>query len=889
MQDGFIKYLVENKKISLEVAKTIQAQFSYADYETENKINDIIELLIECELNPNTYLLEYPEILELAKIEDRAELNEILEYIREYVKKNKKKVNPYLLIHLLLASRQILEKSKKEETEMIIALLQKEGLMRIFELKVNRQKEKPEQILYADYTIVSRNIRILKKEKKYKELVYANPLLLINPNAKEVEKLLKEFQEKNNKDDKKEEDEQKEEQERQEQDKQKDVEKERNLDSDIVEDAKDNKDKESANRLKEEKDNKEIKNSEDAKVAGKPNKEEEKPQDVKIAGHSISLQEKRLLELGDEQKVLPILEAFNKYGLTYEILNNNPEILKRTKIHNIPEIIELLYLNSIPFLVIYNCPEILQKGKADEIAQVIEELKTRGISLTILVTCPHILINSTPERIRELILNIEKNNIDKYMLYSAPAILVSGDIDKYIDSMKNLDKDLTNSIDNIVQMLPNNHIAFEEVEQNLEQLQRANETKTMHISEVKNYDDIKGILVIQNINNANEILNTLDNQGIDTDIILKEPKILMKSNKSIVDLTQRVKKDKLGFNILLQDPNIVLKSDAKKIEQIVEVLKKYRPNTARKIIKSCPNLLYLGNIKNMELVFNELTKNNIDLELVDVVPQILLKQEPEEITKVISKLNERGYKKEEIINIPEILVKGKEKYIDRNFETFKRNDINIPLHLVHCISARNNEKNIDTLIEYDLDRYIEKTPEILELKNSRLMQMLEVAQRNNISVFKSVKNKETNEKDVVLNIEYFKLDDEQLSKKYELDMQYIQDLGIKCEKEEKKLRRVKNTKLYDAIYPILEKQAQKGLEYYEMDNVAYLNNGKRISKQKVGRETYLDLETKVTKEGKDVLKTLDVNKMLSDRLTKLTRNNVIKQKGEREGGRNEKN
>ena len=49
----------------------------------------------------------------------------------------------------------------------------------------------------------------------------------------------------------------------------------------------------------------------------------------------------------------------------------------------------------------------------------------------------------------------------------------------------------------------------------------------------------------------------------------------------------------------------------------------------------------------------------------------------------------------QIIDIPEILVLGREKYIDRNVKTFERNNLNIPLHLVYCISARNNEKNID--------------------------------------------------------------------------------------------------------------------------------------------------------------------------------------------------
>lgn len=863
MDQDFLMYLIKTKKLDPKIVGNIEAMFGQgADYETENKINDIIELLEECQLNPNVYLIQYPELLELAKIEDREELKRIIEYILEYKKKKEK--NPYLLIQLMLAAREIIEKQKQQETEQIIALLKREGLMKIFEPKTNKTNAKVHQILHSEYSIVSRNIRILKKEKKYKELVYATPLILINPNEKEVRKLLEQYQNKNSVEDKKEEDKQKQ--------TENDNDEERESQEDYVEDIVE--EKTNNDKKDEDVDNKKQNNT------NKINVVEENKKEVTISGQIITLQEKRLLELGDEEKVLPILEAFNKYGITYEVLNNNPDILKRTKIFNIPAILELLYLNNIHFSVIYDCSEILQKGKADEIAEIIDELKTRGISLTILLTCPSILINSTPERIREMFIKLENNNIDKYLVYSTPTILISGDIDKYIQAMRKIDNDITESIEEIVETLPNNYIVFKELTQSKKDRE--------FLDKKDNEFDAKEILIIDDISNAKEVLNTLNHEGIDIEVVTKEPNILSQQSEEILEISQKIKQEKLGLGIITTEPSILFKTNTNNINNILLCLKKYRPETAKKIVKNFPSIMYLANTKDMELIFKQLEKNNIDLSIVEMVPQILLRKDIEEISKVISNLNGRGYTTKQITDVPEILVRGKEQYINRNFMTFERNNINIPLSVVHCISARNNEKNIDTLIENDLDRYIELTPEILELKNSRLMQLLEISKENNIPVFKNIKNKETGEKNVILNMEYFKSTDEQIMKKYDLNIKYIRVVGQEAEREENKLRRIKNTKLYEAVYPILEKQAVTELREYQVDNVAYLNNGKRVSKQKVIREAYLDLEAKTAKEGKSILKEIDTKKMLTKKLKNLSKTNIKRETIERDTAKRER-
>ena len=269
----------------------------------------------------------------------------------------------------------------------------------------------------------------------------------------------------------------------------------------------------------------------------------------------------------------------------------------------------------------------------------------------------------------------------------------------------------------------------------------------------------------------------------------------------------------------------------------------------------------------------------------------MLREDSDEISKIISNLNQKGYAVEDIIKVPEILVKGKEKYIDRNIKTFERNNLQIPFHLVYCISARNNEKNIDTLIENNLDKYIEMSPEILELKNSRLMQMIEISKQNNINLLKKVKDKQTGERREVLNINYFKLTDEQIQEKYDLDMAYIKRIGEKSEKEEAKLRRIQNLKLYNAVYPILEKQASIELKEYEADSISYVNSNTRVSKQKVIRESYLDLEAKVAKYGKEILKEIDTKKMMTKKLEFLSSYNIKREHEnnmEREMGRSER-
>lgn len=864
MDQGFLKYLIETKRIRRDIVANIEATFGRdADYETENKINDIIELLEECDLDPNIYLAQYPSLLELAKIEDREELKQVLEYVKEYYGKNKKSKNPYLLIHIILAAKQIIENEKKEQTEQIIALLKREGLMRIFEPKTNKSKAKVEQILYSDYGIVSRNIRILKKEKSYKELVYSNPLILIIEDEKELRKVLEEYQEKNKKED---------------EEKQKGKEKEEENFADEEEQEEDS--QEIENEHENDNDNEEQQNHERKLDDNQEPIQEEKT----ISGHTISLQEKRLLELGDEQDVLPVLEAFNKYGVSYEILSANPDILRRSKIYNIPEIIELLYKNGIPYSVIYDCPEILKECKADDIADIIEELKVRNISLTILITCPEILVNSSADKIKETIIELENNNIDKYIVYSMPEIFISNDIEKYIEEVNNIDDDLKKDMEKINDILPNYHIVFEEIDENIEK-NGLDEQQRENIKQLKHNENI---LVVSSIYNASSILDTLEKQGIDTEVVLSQPKILNLSKEKVDKVIDSFRREKLGFGILIKDPMILVKVNDKRIEEIIECIERYNPKGAKKVIKALPSILYKGNSKNIQLVLEQLKENSIDIQIIEKAPQILLRNDYEEIGKVITKLNERGFEKEEICSIPEILVLGKEKYIDRNIEIFKRNEIDIPLHLVHCLPARNNARNIDVLIENNLERYIPKNPEILQMQNARLVQMLQIAKDNNINVLKTVKNKQTNEKEVVLNMAYFKLNDSQINANFDLDMKYIREVGIEANNQEKKQRKIKNTKLYDAIYPILDKHANEELKQYVMDNISYTNNGKRISKQRVIREAYVELESKVAKQGKKVIKEVDVTKLLSRKLNNLTKAKVKETKTERGGGRSEK-
>ena len=672
MDQGFLRYLFESKNLSRQVVANIEASFGDADYETENKINDIIELLEECELNPNIYLLEYPGLLELAKIEDREELEKIIEYVKEYYKKNKKDKNPYLLIHLMLAAREIVKKEKDEETQKIIALLKREGLMKIFETKNNKSKDrvKVEQILHGDYEIIKRNINILKKEKTYKALVYSNPLILINPNEKEVRKLLEEYIKENSKEDEEQDKEKDEDKDKKDEDKEEEIEKEEEHEEDVEDDAD------------------EI----DENV--EEDKNESQEEEENISGHPISQEEKRLLELGEEEKVLPILVCFNKYGINYDILKSNPEILRRHKIHNIPEIIELLYQNNIPFSVIYACPEILEKGKSDEIAQVIEELKTRGISLTIILTCPEILIKAEPERIRQVCIEFEKNNIDKHLIYSMPSVLISGDIENYIKNINGLDKEFKDDMQYVLDGLPDNYIIFPEMEDKV--IKNIDEDSAVRVDMLsdENIHNLSEILIVKNVVSTKQVINTLNDEGIDIDIVNREPKILSQSSDRISSISKVVKGEKLGIAVINREPAVLVKTNIEKFKEILDVLKKYMPEQTKDVLKKLPSIIYRADAKNIEGVLKELQNNEIDFEFVQKTPHILLREDAEEISKIITNLNQKGYTKQQIIDIPEILVLGREKYIDRNVKTFERNNLNIPLHLVYCISARNNEKNI---------------------------------------------------------------------------------------------------------------------------------------------------------------------------------------------------
>lgn len=557
----------------------------------------------------------------------------------------------------------------------------------------------------------------------------------------------------------------------------------------------------------------------------------------------------RLLELGEESKVKQVLDAFNKYAISYSILVSNPDILRRRKLYQVPEILDLFYMNNISFSILYRYPEILEVCKTEDVEDIINELKNNNLSLTILITQPEILLKSSGSKIKNVIDVLEKTNVNKYIVYTFPDILIDGNLDILAESY-DVNATKIKDINDILNVTQEKYVYFEDFVYN-------DSKKKKEIASL--LGQIAEVTVINDTFNAKNNLDLI-NIKKGNDLIKENPNILNVSYTKTEQIFTIMGQNSIEKSIIEKDIKVLENFDVKKSVQIVDLLKKEMPEKYNKVIEQVPSLLYKRDAKELKAIFKVLESHNISKSFVEENPKILLQQDDYNLDSIIEKLQKNNFTVEEIIKQPSILVYGKEKYLKRNIETFKRNYLDLPLSLVYVISARNNEKNIDTLIEYNMYEDIKQTPEILAIKNSTLMQRLKIATERDIDI----KDKEK------LNLEYFMLSDEKLAEKYNLKSEYVKTERSNAETKEKTLRRVLDSDLYDGFFPILSKQAFVVLKDYENDNVSYKKNGKIVSKQKVIRETYLDVEGQIAMGGRKELKKLSTEKILNDKIEELT-------------------
>ena len=189
----------------------------------------------------------------------------------------------------------------------------------------------------------------------------------------------------------------------------------------------------------------------------------------------------------------------------------------------------------------------------------------------------------------------------------------------------------------------------------------------------------------------------------------------------------------------------------------------------------------------------------------------------------------------------------------------------LPLCPAYTMKTRKLERNIDTLIENGLYQYIQPNPDILNIEPNTLVTYVTLAEIYGIPL---VINK-SKEEGHTINKQYLNSSREELEEKYGISRDVIQKVEAKVER--KRDRKIKNVELYNKIYHILEEQADICLEQYKKDEVSYTKNDKIVSKQRLIRETYLDLEEAYDKKGKIAIKEFKANEKLDKKLDSLTK------------------
>lgn len=717
----------------------------------------------------------------------------------EYIKKMAKKKSPNVIIAFFISAEQIIKNNRQSEIEQIIKLLEKEGLADLLENKSINTKIMQD----ASYMTIYKNITALSQVKTYRNIIRKNPEILIAGTTYDIQKIVEKIKLMDNKED-------------------------INEQSSFEEN---NSELEENLEINEEKEN-ELNNDE----------EDNYSDDGKVL-------------LGNEDNVVKVIEAFKKYNIPYNIIFIYPEICKRKKIYEVENILKILYDNSIPFNILDYSSEILEVGKSKNILEIIKYMKSNNINLDILCVCPDILIKSNIKKIENVLNMLDKEKLDRYIIYSCPQVLISGNAKIFIE-MKNEIETTMPDINIVLDMAP---YVFVEKIANMANILDDSYSELVNKSYLSNSSKIT---VVRNIDEAQKVINVLKEEKIDLSIIKEDPKVLTKTSaKQTKDILTELNSIGLNKNIVQEKPELLVYSSAIVLRETTSKLKEYRPLKYKEIIQEVPSIYIKSDSNKIQSIMDTFEEEKISYTFIDNNPTVLIRENEEEIGKVTRRLKSKGFTSEQIVEIPKILIEGKEKYIDRNINVLEKNKLSLPLCAAYTMKTRKLEKNIDVYIENGLYGHINDNPDLLDIDNIRLTTNIALSKIYGIPLL------DKNEKKV--NKEYLQADTKDLIEKYGMDKELIEKAKSKIEK--RRDRKIKNIELYNKIYPILDEQADICLEQYKNNEVSFAKNNKIISKQKLIRETYLDLEEAYDKKGKMAIREFCPDEKLDKKLEHLTK------------------
>lgn len=785
----------------------IEKNFTDSDGDIDEEIEQRIEMLQQALQEAGLTIEDLALNLEILRFCTYSDFDEILEYIRKKAIAIK---NKNTKIACILESHNIIENQKQDLVEQIMTILKQHGLEDV----IGYKKENRQLLYIATPEKIKENLSYLIKIDGYRSMIRSNPQLLYESSISELKKLIEE------------------------QNKQKEENENIivSIDSQQVEETKDD-----TYKNEEQEDNFVIVDNNKIEQEDKKDieLEKEKQQIEKSEENIIKDEEERLEYLGEEPEMLKLKEMFIFFGLPISVLLNNPEICHRvTKTADVDKVKQLRAIKSIlkifarsglPFSIIEKCPEILSIGSKGKIEAIMKELADKHLNLDLIYICPEILLKSSPDKIHKIVTALEQAGVNKDLIYSCPQILISGNVKMFIDISKQV-SDKNPNINIILDVAP--YVFIKEVQdmyKKHDNIIDINITKKMLSSN-------RGILFIKDLEKAEQNVEICKEEGLDISLIKNNNQILVSGSKEeMKDIIDKIRSYNFEDEFIENNP-VVLLATANNIADITDEIKQNRPNTYTQILGQVPYIYTTSSKERVKEIFETIENLGMKYKVVDEQPKVLLRQDVEEIGLVVDNLvKKHNVTISQIEENPRIIAEGKEKYIDRNYETFKLNNLAIPFGVIYTKSARNNEKNIDTLIENGLYGYIQDCPEILDVEHAKVVQFIKIARQEEIPLV--IRD---NDKKKVLNMQYFGLSEEDVSREYGIGIEDIKKARESIDKNPP--RRVKNPELYMAVLPQFFAQADQTLQEFKNDDVSYKKYDQVVSKQKVVREAYIDLE-----------------------------------------------
>lgn len=198
----------------------------------------------------------------------------------------------------------------------------------------------------------------------------------------------------------------------------------------------------------------------------------------------------------------------------------------------------------------------------------------------------------------------------------------------------------------------------------------------------KRLDEIitNNLIILQDRDNAIEVLETFNENGIGLDCINSYPEVLNVKSSKVVNIINAFKENEIPLEILEKNPYVIEKTNATRIANNIKLCRKEElsPN----VIEKFPEILAYGNHDDMKKVFKIFDSRIINKRFFLNAGDVLAFSVPSELEKIMKILDE-----EDLLNLvlkkePKALYANKSKVVKDIIELFKNPKEKLGLNLI---------------------------------------------------------------------------------------------------------------------------------------------------------------------------------------------------------------